>query len=230
VHVEPQERQERADHRGAEHREPREIACRGDERDGEEREHGRATGQPVHPVGEVHAVRHRDDREKSEGHEQRAADLELAGEREVDARDAEVTLDVDRGDETDDHLPHELVTAADPKAIANVHEVVDRAEHSDEDERSDGHDRLWDEKVTLLGREKEQHEQPQRERDADEQSAAHRRNALLDVMGLRTLGADVLTDPESPQQADVRCAEQETQKEGREQHAEGEDLHLAPRY
>ncbi len=44
-------------------------------------------------------------------------------------------------------------------------------------------------------------------------------------MRLRPLGPDVLADAEAAEEADVRSAEDETEKEGCEQDAEGEDRH-----
>ena len=81
VHVEPEKCEERTDHRRAEHDEPVIVARRRDESEREEGEHARASGEPVHAVGEVHPVRHRHDREQREQNEDRASDDPLADQR-----------------------------------------------------------------------------------------------------------------------------------------------------
>src|SRR5438034_1074222 len=205
---------------------PWELARRGDERDGQEREDREPTREAIHPVGEVDRVRHRDDGKQRQRNEEERADLYLADKRDVDARDAEVPLDVDRCGEPDDRLPYELVAATDAGAVANVHEVIDRAEHTDREQRPDGHDRLRDEEVSLVFRQRNEDQQPERARHAYEKRAAHRRDALLHIVGLRPFRPDVLTDPQSPQQTDVRRSEDQTEEKGREQHPEREDGQL----
>ena len=168
MHVEPQEREDRSGDRGAEHDQPGEPTRGGDEGHREEGEDRGASREAVHAIGQVHAVRHRDDREQRESDERDFADLHLADERHIDAVDAEVPLDVDRADESDDRLPDELVATANAEAVPHVHEVVDRSEDTDEDERADRHDRLRDEHIALGLGQKEQHEHPEGTRHADE--------------------------------------------------------------
>src|SRR5205823_2068154 len=199
------------------------VQSGGDEGEREEGEDARPAGETVHAVGEIHSVRRADDGDNGDDPEHDRADDPLTGERNEDAVHREVLLDVDRGGDGDDRLPHELVTAADAEAVLDVDEVVDRAEGADPDERADGHDRLRDVVVALALWKKEPHESPKCRDDDDEERASHRRYALLREVARRPLAPDVLADAEPSQEADIRPTEDEPKQERREQHAEREN-------
>jgi hypothetical protein len=98
--------------------------------------------EAVEAVREVHAVGHRDDREYREHDEENRTDDHLADHGNVDTRDVEVPLDVQRCRDGDDRLPYELVTSADPKPVDDVHVVIDETEDADRDQRADRDDGL----------------------------------------------------------------------------------------
>src|SRR5439155_2718393 len=222
MHVEPEERKERSDHRGAKDHQPVIPPGRADEREREEGKDARAAREAVHAIGEVHAVGRPDDRDDRDDAEHDGADEPFPDERHEDAVDREVLLDVDRGGDRHDRLPDELVAAADPEAVFDVDEVVDRAECAHADERADGDDRLRDVAVALGLREEEPHERPEKGDDDDEERPAHRRYALLREVAARTLAPDVLADAEPSEEADVRATEYEPEKERGEHDAERE--------
>src|SRR5207245_6393516 len=157
-----------------------------------------------------------------------STDEPLTDELHEDAIGREVLLDVNRGSDRNDRLPHELVAAADPEAVFHVDEVVDRAECAHADERTDGDDRLRDVAVALALREEEPDERPQDRDDDDEERPAHRRYALLREVSARSLAPEVLTDAGLSEELDGGESEDEPQK-GRGKHrAQGNDRRRQP--
>src|SRR5205807_148478 len=143
--------EESAHDRAAEDDEPGVAAGGRDERERKEGEDRGAAAEPIEAVGEVHAVRHCHHREDREDHERDRADEPLSVERDEDARDAEVALDVDRGDEA--LLRHEVrrrplaahllahpQPAQEPDVRTAHHEAEkERGEHHTEREDRGGH-------------------------------------------------------------------------------------------
>ena len=191
VDVEPEEPHQRADDERAEdgqvglrqlHALDRDQA---DQQVGDEAEDQDAAGQAVEPIGQVHRVAGADDDEGDEADEQDRRDLELAEERDVDAGQVEVALDVEGGEDGHDRLPDQLPAPAHADPGAHVHEVVDRAEDADADERQHRRQR-----GCVLDAQRHGQEQDH----ADDEHAAHRRRAGLAVVRLRPLDADLLPD------------------------------------
>src|SRR5438105_104716 len=217
------EREDRADHRGTEHDEPVVVTGGGDESEREEREHAGAAGEAVHSIGEVDPVRSRHDRDERDQDEDHTADHPTTDERYEHLVHTEVALDVDRGRQTDDRLPDELVAPADAEPIRDVHPVIDRAERAHGDEGADGDDGLRNVDLALALRKEEEHEDPEERHDADEEEPTHRGDPLLREVPAWSFAADVLPHPEPAQQLDIRAADHEADQEGREHHAQGED-------
>ncbi|OLC10477.1 MAG: hypothetical protein AUH39_01835 [Chloroflexi bacterium 13_1_40CM_67_9] len=145
------------------------------------------------------------------------------GERNEDAVDREVLLDVDRGGDRDDRLPDELVAAPDPEAVPDVHEVVDSAEGADADERADRHDGLRDVVVAKGFRQQQQDKRPKERDHADEKAATHRWDALLCEVAARPLAADVLADSEVSEKLNVGTTQHQADEERRDHHPKRED-------
>ena len=103
-----------------------------EQRDEHERDEGDddgPAGQAVEPVGEVHAVRGGDDRERREQRRTatgRSATAPTNGT--AMAGDVVGLLDLPGGDERDDRQPDELLAGPDPLPRPRVEVVVERAE------------------------------------------------------------------------------------------------------
>ena len=102
-------------------------------RDDQERDEGedeRAAGESVEAVGDVHAVARGDDREGGEEDVEHRVDVDRADERNGDLVDLVRPLDQERGGEREHDLPEQLLADADPLARLGVQVVVERAEQA----------------------------------------------------------------------------------------------------
>ena len=221
VDVEPEEPEQGADDQGAEEGQVRlgRDVQEADDQERDEGEHERPAGEPVEAVGDVHAVARGDDREGREEDVEHRVDVDRADERDRDLVDLVGPLDQERGGEGEDDLPEQLLADADPLPRLRVQVVVERAERSDARERPErGVD-------AALGRPAQ--EQVEDDHDDDQQGAAHRRGAVLDLVAVRPLDPDLLREPGRAQQADVRRHQDHDDREGEEQALDQLDLHRA---
>src|SRR6187549_3201429 len=220
VDVEPEKAHERADHEGAEDREVRlrqlDAGHRheADEQIGDEAEDEDTAGEPVQPIGEVDRIARPNDDEGDEADEEQRRDLELANERDVEARQVEVAPDVEGGEDRHACLPHQLPSPAHADAGAHVHEVVDRAEDPDAHERQHRRHRR-----RVLDPERH----GQEEDDEDHEHPAHRRRPRLPVVRLGAVAPDLLPVAETLEEADVDRAEDDDTGEGEEQRDDDRD-------
>src|ERR1700690_3630092 len=101
-----------------------------DDHVGDEGKRGRAAGQAVQAVGDVHAVAGGDDGEGGEDDPEWGPDHDIARERHPDRIDVEVLLDVQRGKDGDDDLTDQLLEVLDAVARRDVQVVVEGAQGS----------------------------------------------------------------------------------------------------
>ena len=151
-----------------------------------------------------------DDRERPRRRRTGSAPMiDVADERDADARDVEVALDVDRGDDRHDDLPQELLADADARS---------RSSRSGSRRRRRGARRRAS---AAIGEYVEASSAPRSKAthgdDHDDQEAAHRRRALLDDVALRPLLADLLAEADEAQEPDVGRHEDDDEGEGEEQ-------------
>ena len=173
--------------------EPRDA---GDREEREKHDHDDTGGHPVDPVRQVRAVdRSRDDQEQQDVVARREVERP-AGDRHVhlggEARALVEEESCDDGDHREaDHLPatRQPERVAPPQLQVVVREADERAPEHDEQDR---------EPLGRVLREREEREDGGR----DDEEAAHGRRALLDDVGCRAFGADLLTEVARAQQLD----------------------------
>ena len=222
VDVEPQEAEEAADDQAAQDRQVRlgRLVEQGDEDERHEREGQRAAGEAIEAVGEVHPVRRRDDGERREGDVHPAVDHHGPDERHRDPVDRVGVLDLERRDDGDDDQPEHLLAGADPLPRPGVEVVVERAEAADEDQHGEGRE---DPARRQPAQQEEQHQH-----DADDQEAAHRGRALLDLVALRAFDADPLAHAQPAQEPDVRRHQDDHHGERQQDRLDQLDAHRSP--
>ncbi len=133
-----------------------------------------------------------------------------------------MALDVPGGQQRDGGLPDQLESSPHADAAANVHEIVDRAEDPDADERQHGR-----QGVGIL----DPHRHRQEHHHDDEQHAAHGRRARLGEVPLRSFDPDPLAVAEPAEQTDVHRAEGDHAGKGQQEaHEDADHVHQgAPR-
>ena len=200
--------------------------------------HGRAGGEAVEPVGEVHGVRHGHDHEDEQQDRAHLADVEpvdVLDERDEVAADGLVPVagQVQRDDAedgADQGLADQLGAHVQAEAVllADLEVVVDEPEHAGTDEQPQQHDpgrggrgggelllhlRQGEAQGQVAGHVGEHGTQ-------DEHHPTHGRGALLGQVGLRSLAADRLVGPQPGEQPDGQRGQQDRQDE---RHERGDD-------
>ena len=218
VHVEPEERQDGADDERAEERQVGRVGdvdpglLEGDRRDDEvpdEREDERAAREAVEAVGDVHRVARGDDRERRDEDVEPGRDRDGPDERHEQRRDLIGVLDLPGCDPAHDRLPEQLLAAADAVPGPRVEPVVGRAEQAHERERRERGERRAVDEVPAR-----ELQEPGDEQDrADDEKAAHRRGAFLDVVGLGAIEPDALAHPHAPQDAQEQGHREDDERE-----------------